>query len=86
MKISDLAGSMGFTRWLIAFILIVTNTVSKNGLLYLWMNLIGSGLAAFASFLIHYRPFTVLETSWMIASFFRRWKYFVKMKIFPKSA
>jgi hypothetical protein len=49
------------------------------------MNLIGSGLAAFASFLIHYTRFIVLEISWMIASLFGLWKYLVNKDIFPKS-
>jgi hypothetical protein len=49
------------------------------------MNLIGSGLAAFASFQIHYTPFIVLEISGMIAPLFGHWKYLVNKKIFPKS-
>jgi hypothetical protein len=85
MKVSDLVGSIGVAILLIAFILILTNRISKNGLLYLLMNLIGSGLAAFASFLIHYTRFIVLEISWMIASLFGLWKYLVNKDIFPKS-
>jgi hypothetical protein len=85
MRISDLIGSIGVAILLIAFILILTNRIPKNGLLYLLMNLIGSSLAALASFLIHYTPFIVLEISWMVASLFGLWKYFVNKGEFPKS-
>ncbi len=85
MRISDLVGSIGVAILLIAFILILTNKISKKGLLYLLMNLIGSGLAAFAPFLIHYTPFIVLEISWMVASLFGLWKYYKKRVVLPKS-
>ena len=41
---------------------------------YLFMNFIGSLLAAVASYLIHYIPFIILETAWMFASLFGIWQ------------
>lgn len=74
MNFSDWIGSFGVAILLIAFILILTNKISKNGITYLMMNFIGSGLAAIASYLIHYIPFIILEASWMLASLFGIWK------------
>lgn len=74
MTSGDWIGSLGVAILLIAFILILSNKISKNGMLYLVMNFIGSGLAAIASYLIDYTPFIILEVSWMLASVFGMWQ------------
>ena len=70
MNFSDWIGSIGVAILLIAFVLILLNKNSKNGMAYLLMNFVGSGLAAIASYLIHYTPFIILEIAWMLASIF----------------
>jgi hypothetical protein len=74
MSLSDWIGSIGVTILLIAFVLTLAKKISTSGLAYLLMNFIGSGLAAFASYLIHYTPFIILEVAWMLASVFGMWK------------
>ena len=78
MNFNDWIGSIGVTILLLAFVLILTNKISKEGIIYLLMNFIGSGLAAVASYLIHYTPFIILEVAWMIASLFGIWKFYTK--------
>jgi hypothetical protein len=70
MNFSDCIGSIGVAILLLAFVLILTNKISKEGITYLLMNFIGSGLAAIASYLIHYTPFIILEMAWMLVSLF----------------
>jgi len=74
MNVSDWVGSIGVTILLLAFVLILINKISKEGTTYLLMNVFGSGLACFASYLIHYTPFIILELAWMLASLFGLWK------------
>ncbi|MEO8412131.1 MAG: hypothetical protein ABI472_00665 [Ginsengibacter sp.] len=76
MNYSDWIGSIGVTMLLVAFLLILLNKISKNGIAYLLMNLIGSSLAAIAAWLIHYTPFIILETAWMVASLLGIWKLY----------
>ncbi len=80
MGFSDWIGSVGVAILLIAFILILINKISKNGITYLLMNFVGSGLAAIASYLIHYIPFIILEAAWMLASLFGIWQNVVLRK------
>ena len=84
MIFSDWIGSIGVALLLIAFVLILFNKISKNGIIYLVMNVTGSALAAIASYLIHYTPFIILELAWMFASLFGIWKFY-KEKIKDKS-
>lgn len=74
MTFSDWIGSIGVAILLIAFVLILSNKISKSGMTYLFMNFIGSLLAAIASYLIHYIPFIILEAAWMLASLFGIWQ------------
>ncbi|MEO6637863.1 MAG: hypothetical protein ABIN25_06280 [Ginsengibacter sp.] len=74
MNFSDWIGSIGVAILLLAFVLILSNRISKNGITYLLMNFIGSCLAAIASYLIHYIPFIILEAAWMLASLFGIWQ------------
>ncbi len=80
MSFSDWIGSVGVAILLIAFILILINKISNNGITYLLMNFVGSGLAAIASYLIHYIPFIILEAAWMLASLFGIWQNVVLRK------
>ena len=76
MIFSDWTGSIGVSLLLIAFVLILTNQIPKNGMMYLLMNFAGSGLATVASYLIHYLPFVILESVWMLASLFGMWRLY----------
>ncbi len=67
-NINDYIGFAGVLCSLIAFLLNLTGKMSKDGLIYIVLNIFGGGLACFAACLIHYIPFVILEGIWMIVS------------------
>ena len=75
---SDLIGSLGVTLLLVAFLLNLRGSLSRDGLPYILLNIIGAGLACLASWLIHYIPFVVLEGTWTLVSLFALVNYFKK--------
>jgi hypothetical protein len=66
--INDLLGFTGVAILLAAYLLHQLNKLSKDGLTYILMNITGAGLACFASYLIRYLPFIILEATWMMVS------------------
>jgi hypothetical protein len=63
MTFSTLIGSIGVTLLLLAFFLNLFGFL-KVGKRYALLNLIGGALSAYASYLIDYMPFVVLEGTW----------------------
>jgi len=70
MKYNDIIGTIGVGLILIAFFLSTAKFIPGNGKLYYVMNTIGAALACYASFLINYAPFVVLEGAWTIVSIY----------------
>lgn len=64
METSTIIATIGVSLLLIAFFLNLTQIQKQNGWVYLSMNLIGAVLACYASYLIHFFPFVILEGSW----------------------
>ena len=64
MGFSTIIGSFGVALLLIAFFLNLKGILKSNSLIYLWMNAIGAGISCYASFLIDYLPFVILEATW----------------------
>jgi hypothetical protein len=64
METSTVIATIGVSLLLIAFFLNLTQIQKQNGWVYLSMNLIGAALACYASYLIHFFPFVILEGSW----------------------
>ena len=76
MNISETLGSIGVSILLIAFFLNMRKLIKTESLLYSILNLLGAGLACYASWLIHYFPFVILEGVWTILSLvavMKRW-------------
>lgn len=69
MTISDIIGSTGVAIILIAFFLNLTNILTTKSFWYILMNFLGAGLACYASALIKYIPFIILEATWTMVSF-----------------
>lgn len=65
---SDIIGSVGVFILLLAFVLNLLNKISRESLAYILMNIIGAGLACYASYLINYVPFIILEGVWTLVS------------------
>ncbi|MBK9569462.1 MAG: hypothetical protein IPO53_05745 [Chitinophagaceae bacterium] len=51
-----------------AYFFNIFNFIPKEGKLFFLMNIIGAGLACYASFLINYWPFVILEGTWFLIS------------------
>jgi hypothetical protein len=78
MTQTDLIGFIGVTILLIAYFLNLTDKIAKSSLAYLLMNFIGAGTACFASILMKYLPFIILEGIWTIVSIFGLLKLIIK--------
>jgi hypothetical protein len=68
MKIVDVIGIIGVAMLLLAYFLNLFDMIKKNGHLYVWMNFAGAGLSCFASVLLNYIPFILLEGIWSVVS------------------
>lgn len=68
MNINDITGSAGVGLILLAYFLNTFSFIDKDGKLFFAMNIIGAGLACYASILINYLPFIILEAVWTIVS------------------
>lgn len=70
MMYNDIIGSIGVGLILIAYFLGTERLLDKDGKLYYVLNIIGAGLACYASFLISYWPFVILEATWVLVSLY----------------
>lgn len=65
---ADIIGSIGVFILLLAFVLNLLDKLSRGSLVYILMNIVGTGLACYASYLINYLPFIILEGVWTVVS------------------
>lgn len=70
MSYNDIIGTIGVGLILIAYFLNIFSLIKKDGKLYFAMNIVGASLACYASLLINYMPFIILEATWAIVSLF----------------
>ncbi len=68
MTTTDIIGSIGVTILLIAFLLQLTDKILKDSYGYILMNLFGAAISCFASVLLNYWPFIILEGTWALVS------------------
>ncbi len=73
MDMTSLTGSLGVALLLLAFFLNLFNFLSREGALYKVINLVGAGLAGYASWLLHFMPFVILEAIWFIVTALSLW-------------
>lgn len=71
----DWVGFVGVFLILLAYILNVFGKLEKNDLQFILLNLIGAGLACWASILMNYVPFIILEGVWAMVSLIALIKY-----------
>jgi hypothetical protein len=69
MNIIDYIGFTGVLIILIAYFLNLTNIISKKSIIYSLLNFVGAGIACYASVLLKYVPFIILEAIWAVVSF-----------------
>lgn len=68
MKISDIIASAGVIILLIAFLLNLYKRLPAESKTYSLLNFIGAGMCGFASYLIRFYPFIILESIWAIVA------------------
>jgi hypothetical protein len=68
MSFSSIIGSIGVSLLLIAFFMNLFRNVSQESRAYILLNVAGAGLSCYASVLIHYMPFVILEATWCIVA------------------
>ena len=67
MNYNDIVGTIGVGIILIAYFMNIFSFI-KDGVLFYVMNIIGASLACYASILINYLPFIILEATWAMVS------------------
>jgi hypothetical protein len=70
MDYNNIIGTIGVGLILLAFFFQTAKFIENNGKLYYVMNTIGAALACYASYLIGYAPFVILEGAWTIVSIY----------------
>jgi hypothetical protein len=70
MTYNDLVGTIGVGLILIAYFLSTEKLIKQDGKLFYVMNIIGAALACYASWLISYWPFVILEGTWLLVSLY----------------
>lgn len=68
MNTNDIIGSIGVGLILIAFFCSTFKIMKSDSALYFILNVVGAGLACYASYLIDYWPFVILEGTWTAVS------------------
>lgn len=68
MHYNDIIGAIGVSIVLLAYFLSILKIISPTSAFYYFMNFAGAGLACYASFLINYIPFIILEGAWSTIS------------------
>ena len=81
MNLTDWLGTIGVLQILLAYFLNVIGRVTSKSLTFILLNLIGASMACFASVLLKYWPFIVLEGVWALVSLYSFINYLSKPKI-----
>ena len=68
MKVSDIIASIGVIILLIAFMLNLTKKMKADSKAYASLNFIGAGLCCYASWMVKFYPFILLEGVWALVA------------------
>lgn len=68
MNMTDIIGTAGVGLILVAYFLNIFNLLAKNSRFFFLLNITGAGLACYASLMIDYWPFIILEGTWFLVS------------------
>jgi hypothetical protein len=68
MKTSDIIASVGVIILLIAFLLNLYKKLPSESKIYSLMNFVGAGICAYASYMVLFYPFIVLESVWSLVA------------------
>lgn len=76
MTSSDIIATIGVTLLLIAFFLQSLKIVKTESKTYAFLNLLGASIAGYASWLIPFMPFVILEGVWSIVAIYSLFKIY----------
>jgi hypothetical protein len=68
MNYNDIIGTIGVSLILLAYVFNIFSRIPKNGIFFFILNFAGASLACYASVLIRYTPFIILEGVWALVS------------------
>lgn len=68
MSFHDWIGTIGVGLILLAYFLNMFTLIAKDGKVYFAINIIGAAIACYASVLIDFVPFIILEGAWVVVS------------------
>jgi hypothetical protein len=68
MTTTDWIGTIGVGLILIAYFCSTFNWISAHSRIFFLLNALGAAMACYASYLISYWPFVVLEGTWAMVS------------------
>jgi hypothetical protein len=68
MSYNDIIGTIGVGLILLAYFYNTFGWINGKSKLFFLLNIVGAGLACYASWLINYWPFVILEGTWLIVS------------------
>ena len=69
MNYNDIIGTIGVSIVLVVYFLNIFGLIPKEGILFFILNILGASIACYASVLINYKPFIILEGTWAMVSF-----------------
>lgn len=78
MDYSVLIGSTGVLLLLLAFILNLFKILKTSSFIYSFLNFLGAGIACYASVLIDFIPFVILEMVWALVGLWGMIRFFIK--------
>ena len=78
MNFTDWIGTVGVLLLLAAYFLNLFKIIPSDKPSYIIMNILGAFLSCYASVLLKYTPFIILEITWALVSLFGLIKYYKK--------
>ena len=69
MSYSEITGTIGVGLILLAYFCSIFDWINNRSKLFFLLNIAGAGVACYASVLIDYWPFVILEGMWFLVSF-----------------
>jgi hypothetical protein len=78
METSDVIGIAGVSLLLVAFFLNLFGIIEKEAKIYIVLNFVGAAIACYASVLIHFMPFVILEGTWSLVALFSLVRPYIK--------
>ncbi|MEO1451842.1 MAG: hypothetical protein AAFV07_20090 [Bacteroidota bacterium] len=68
MTLIDWLGFIGVFQILLAYLLQIFRIISQDDWSFLWLNLVGAGMACLSAILMLYWPFIIMEGVWTVAT------------------